>query len=140
LALIFFQVLILLTGNYGFFNLLAIALCLLLIADHYWLSWLRRRLLPQGYEDPRLGKNFWSGFLLVPILAVVFSLSVSAMRDRLGSSERAEAGWYQSLRSHLEPFHLANAYGLFAVMTKNRPEITVEGSRDGQEWKAYLFK
>jgi hypothetical protein len=32
-----------------------------------------------------------------------------------------------------------NAYGLFAVMTTTRPEIIVEGSNDGVEWKAYEF-
>jgi predicted DCC family thiol-disulfide oxidoreductase YuxK len=139
LGMIFFQCLILLTGNYGFFNLLAIALCLLLIADHYWPRWLRERLLPQGYEDSRIGKTFWSGFLLIPILAVIFSLSLSTMRDRL-ASEREETGWYEKWSEHLAPFHLANAYGLFAVMTKSRPEITIEGSRDGTEWQPYRFK
>jgi hypothetical protein len=38
------------------------------------------------------------------------------------------------------PFHLVNSYGLFSVMTTERPEIIVEGSEDGQDWKAYDFK
>jgi hypothetical protein len=33
-----------------------------------------------------------------------------------------------------------NGYGLFRVMTKKRPEIIVEGSDDGLEWKAYEFR
>ena len=33
-----------------------------------------------------------------------------------------------------------NSYGLFAVMTTERPEIIVEGSDDGVEWKAYEFR
>ena len=40
----------------------------------------------------------------------------------------------------LEPFHLVNRYGLFAIMTTKRYEIVVEGSMDGHEWKEYLFK
>src|SRR5258708_37473872 len=40
----------------------------------------------------------------------------------------------------LEPFHLVNGYGLFSVMTTFRPEIVVEGSRDGVNWLAYEFK
>jgi lipase maturation factor 1 len=39
----------------------------------------------------------------------------------------------------IEPFGLIGAYGAFAVMTKSRPEIIVEGSHDGVTWKAYEF-
>jgi lipase maturation factor 1 len=40
----------------------------------------------------------------------------------------------------LEPFRIANQYGLFAVMTRGRYEIEFQGSRDGQRWTAYLFR
>ena len=33
-----------------------------------------------------------------------------------------------------------NGYGLFRVITKERPEIILEGSDNGTEWKAYEFK
>ena len=45
-----------------------------------------------------------------------------------------------ALSRALSPFYVANHYGLFAVMTTARPEIIVEGSRDGTEWKAYEFR
>jgi len=37
-------------------------------------------------------------------------------------------------------FQLVNGYGLFAHMTTERPEIIVEGSRDGIDWKPYAFR
>ena len=40
----------------------------------------------------------------------------------------------------LEPFRIANRYGLFAVMTRGRYEIEFQGSQDGQNWKAYPFR
>jgi hypothetical protein len=40
----------------------------------------------------------------------------------------------------LEPFRIANQYGLFAVMTRGRYEIEFEGSNDGQNWTPYLFR
>jgi hypothetical protein len=40
----------------------------------------------------------------------------------------------------LEPFRIANRYGLFAVMTRGRYEIEFQGSNDGQTWTAYLFR
>jgi hypothetical protein len=39
----------------------------------------------------------------------------------------------------LEPFRVANRYGLFAVMTRGRYEIEFQGSNDGQNWVAYPF-
>jgi len=33
-----------------------------------------------------------------------------------------------------------NSYGLFRVMTKERPEIIIEGSYDALDWKPYEFK
>jgi len=40
----------------------------------------------------------------------------------------------------LEPFRIANQYGLFAVMTRGRYEIEFQGSDDGQNWEAYEFR
>jgi hypothetical protein len=40
----------------------------------------------------------------------------------------------------LEPFRIANQYGLFAVMTPHRYEIEFQGSNDGQTWVAYPFR
>lgn len=40
----------------------------------------------------------------------------------------------------LEPFRIANQYGLFAVMTRGRYEIEFQGSNDGQNWTPYPFQ
>jgi len=40
----------------------------------------------------------------------------------------------------LEPFRIANQYGLFAVMTRGRYEIEFQGSNDGKNWTPYLFR
>ena len=40
----------------------------------------------------------------------------------------------------LEPFRIANQYGLFAVMTGGRYEIEFQGSNDGVHWTAYPFR
>ena len=40
----------------------------------------------------------------------------------------------------LEPFRVANQYGLFAVMTPHRYEVEFQGSNDGQTWVAYPFR
>jgi lipase maturation factor 1 len=40
----------------------------------------------------------------------------------------------------LEPFRIANQYGLFAVMTRGRYEIEFQGSNDGENWTVYPFR
>jgi hypothetical protein len=40
----------------------------------------------------------------------------------------------------LEPFRIADRYGLFAVMTRGRYEIEFQGSNDGQTWVPYAFR
>ena len=40
----------------------------------------------------------------------------------------------------LEPFRIANRYGLFGVMTRGRYEIEFQGSNDDTNWIAYPFR
>jgi hypothetical protein len=40
----------------------------------------------------------------------------------------------------LEPFRIANRYGLFGIMTRGRYEIEYQGSADGKTWVAYPFR
>jgi hypothetical protein len=40
----------------------------------------------------------------------------------------------------LRQYQIVNRYGLFAVMTTSRPEIMIEGSNDGEQWKEYEFR
>jgi hypothetical protein len=40
----------------------------------------------------------------------------------------------------LEPFRIANRYGLFGVMTRGRYEIEFQGSNDGTNWVAFPFR
>jgi hypothetical protein len=40
----------------------------------------------------------------------------------------------------LEPFRIANRYGLFGIMTRGRYEIEFQGSEDGKTWIAYPFR
>ena len=40
----------------------------------------------------------------------------------------------------LDPFRIANRYGLFGIMTRGRYEIEFQGSEDGKNWVAYPFR
>ena len=76
---------------------------------------------------------------MAPVGLVLLVLSLVPML----STFRIEVGWPDTVlkvSAWAQPFRTVNSYGLFRVMTTERPEIIVEGSRDGVKWKTYEFK
>ena len=129
------QVLILATGNYGFFNLLALALCLTLLDDALLL-----RLFPRLRQAPPASstRGWHRGVAALPVAAFLL-LGLSELAVRVGAGallpEPALLGLDRARR-----YGLVGSYGLFAVMTKSRPEILLEGSADGATWQPYVFR
>jgi len=52
--------------------------------------------------------------------------------------ERSDA--IQATQRFLQPFTSLNTYGLFRIMTKDRPSLELQGSDDQAAWKSYGFK
>jgi predicted DCC family thiol-disulfide oxidoreductase YuxK len=137
------QLLILVTGNYTFFNWLTLALCLLLLDDFLLAKIMpfklgsrfpKARQIP-GDHPPRR----WPFPVLALVAAIIFAASSFLLAVTLGlrSPLLAPLGW---VAGELAPFRTVNNYGLFAVMTTQRDEIVVEGSDDGKTWRPYEFK
>lgn len=131
LAVIFIiglQVLIMLTGNYGFFNILTIGLCLGVLPDSSWgfkINWV---------ENTPISTP-------VALLAAVIVLPASAFWIIKSLSEKTKAlDFMLPFMRFFFPFRISNPYGLFAVMTRQRPELVLEGSNDGIHWLEYEFK
>jgi predicted DCC family thiol-disulfide oxidoreductase YuxK len=131
-----FQSLIALTGNYNFFNLLTMLLCVFLFDDAAL-----RRVIPRQFESLAQGRAplpVRSTTVIATMLAVIM-VPVGSNRiwqaltqtdlPMLGALTRAVSSWY-----------IVNPYGLFAVMTTTRPEIVIEGSADGNEWREYVLR
>jgi hypothetical protein len=70
------QVLIAATGNYGFFNLLTVVLCVLLLDDRCFPARWRARLAPADPSAAVPRGRGWPGWVLGPVAAVVLALSV----------------------------------------------------------------
>ncbi|MEE2834992.1 MAG: lipase maturation factor family protein [Myxococcota bacterium] len=114
-----------LTGNYGYFNLLTAALALLALDDRFWGGWTSKL----TYERPE--RAAWSarigaGALLLLTLVGLERHTATQVLAPLRPVQRAVA-----------PLRLTASYGLFAVMTQERPELVIEGSLDGAEWAPY---
>jgi hypothetical protein len=112
------QILIFLTGNYAFFNLLAIILALFLFIEP------TKGSRPKSHRSVDAVVGGFIFFVSACLMLQLFGLSTPGTRTILR--------W-------VEPLRLVNSYGLFAVMTTERQEIIVEGSNDGEHWLAYEF-
>ena len=136
------QVLILLTGNYAFFNGLTLALIVAVLDD-----WTLNRMLPRRFSQ-RLsrwlgngrapGLAGWQRRATVLVALVVAPISLMQISFSWGANYRWLAPTLAA-EAWLQPFRTVSSYGLFAVMTTERREIVVEGSDDGVTWLPYEF-
>ena len=126
LVYVAFQLAIVATGNYNFFNLLAMVLALSLLDDRALGIDAATGVRRPGRGLRRLGV---AGLILVS----TFGLLQAA---RMMAPELA-AGPLRPVLAAGERLHLASGYGLFAVMSQRRDELVIEGSLDGEDWRAY---
>lgn len=142
------QVGVILTGNYAFLNYIVLSLGFLLLSDFELLRLVARRWHPQSLDEAKEEQGFvplparlsalrylklviaTPCLLLVGYVTTVELIAMVAPRNPLPQSPVAI----------LEPFRIANQYGLFAVMTHGRYEIEFQGSENGVHWKPYAFQ
>jgi hypothetical protein len=138
-GIVLLMVLIGITGNYNFFNLLTVALCILLLDDAFWRMVLPKQRLAWLDQPRRPGWTVWLRRPVHLALAVVVIIaSTGHALYRLGWN-RDLVDKARPLMARVQPFRSINSYGLFANMTETRPEIIIEGSNDVTEWKPYEF-
>ncbi len=138
---------ILLTGNYNFFNVLTIFICLFLFDDAAIKRVIPDRLLSSRlFEGRFLSTSSNAKEISVGKFALSCTLVMAAISFYMGGTQigRIVSGDREMLDSPvyriLYPFGVVNAYGPFAVMTKVRNEIVIEGSADTVIWQEYEFK
>jgi len=127
-----FQAAIILTANYAFLNYIVLFLGVLLLDDRF----LVRAGLPALPEVPARPRN--KAIVLVERVALCGVLAVTIAEAPLVSRALPRELLWPAIA--LQPFRIANSYGLFAVMTDERFEIEFQGSRDGQTWTPYPFR
>lgn len=141
-VLILLQILIMLTGNFAFFNWLTIAICITLLDDFAIES-----ITPRSLRCRRRWRKHRSVRPTKQTIALIVSSVIIVFIGTLNVLQLCRMfGFGSFINFTLQPavklqhaFHLVNNYGLFAVMTKTRPEIIIEGSNDKTNWKEYQF-
>ena len=155
-----FEVSIIATANYTFLNYLVLLLGVLLLDDRF-LEWV----LPLRFREWIRGKRAMAaaGGTGEAVKAPELASARAEWRERFTPLRRLFAGACLGLVFYsttvlllwmfmpglplpaapvqaLEPFRIANSYGLFAVMTHERYEIEFQGTLDGKTWVAYPFR
>jgi hypothetical protein len=150
------QIGVILTANYTFLNYLVLVLGFLLLDDR-----LVRRFIPERFNLPAAiqpvdeGPAPTSDDVSAPQPSRI-SLHLHSLRVALAAVFLTWIGYATSAEligmllrpsplpmapvEALEPFRIANEYGLFAVMTRGRYEIEFQGSNDNQNWTPYPFR
>jgi hypothetical protein len=149
---------VILTANYTFLNYLVLSLGVLLLDDLYLEPWRERfrPKVPYAETPPRLAEpadtSASAGRAAAPwrlavkrtdlllagfLMTWIFYCTTAQLFAMVAPRFPLPAGPVRAL----EPFRIANQYGLFAVMTTGRYEIEFQGSNDGGlTWKAYPFR
>ncbi len=137
---------VILTANYAFLNYLVLALAVLLLDDQFLLRVIPRQ-WRSGLQPPPLGEesrsiawmHHWNALrMAVPVLVLSWIFYATTV-PLLQMFWREIPLPIQPVVA-LEPFRIANQYGLFAVMTPHRYEIEFQGSTDGTTWVSYPFR
>ena len=129
------------TGNYGFFNLLTLVLCLPLIDDAALVRLgIRPRDAELPVESPARRALVLVAFPLLLGLSLLSVVRELAFTVPGGLGLRWWPRWANETMDVVAPLRSINGYGLFRVMTIDRPELILEGSRDGMRWEAYDFR
>jgi len=147
-GLIFLQVMIIITGNYGFFNLLTVLLCLSLLDDQTIPASIRLFFEPKNNESRPIDLH---GRLQSAVGALVLfmfvwtgcyylRLDLRGNRSNITGAGISTSGVTRSLIRSAGYSRSMNSYGLFRVMTTTRPEIIIAHSSDGENWIAYQFE
>jgi hypothetical protein len=135
---------VILTGNYAFLNYIVVALGFLLVDDTYL-----RGLVPARFRggldsaqvpEPAERRAFMHALRTASVVLCAVILGWIGYATAAELINLVASGMVpMQPAAVLEPFRIANQYGLFAVMTRGRYEIEFQGSNDGQNWQPYLF-
>jgi Lipase maturation factor len=147
-----FEIGIILTANYAFLNYLVLSLGILLLDDRA-IEWLLPERIRSLVEwKPKLSPivsrvhdwcERWREILRplrISVSATCLGLVFYVASVQLAGMFVSDLPLPQQPVEWLEPFRIANQYGLFAVMTHARYEIEFQGSNDGKTWISYPFR
>ena len=133
------QLLIILTSNHNWFNILTIILCLFLFDDKAIRKVLPASLCSWLLQQKQLAAI--SSLLRIPCYAFasVILLTSTIQLSEMASGSRISGNAGRVL-DYIQRWSLANPYHVFPTVNRQRVELLIEGTSDGRTWLPYRFK
>lgn len=139
LAIVAFQVSLILSGNLSFLNWLTIAIAIACFDDAALARVLPAGLVRRaaGLDDRAPRASRLQHGVVIALCALVGVLSYDPVINMLSPRQR--------MNSSFDPLHLVNTYGAFGSVGKTRDEVILEGTSDRlptqqSRWLEYEFK
>ena len=133
ITLLVFQIILILSGNLSFINLVSLAAVFAAFNDDFLQAFLPSFIVDRATDaasnaspDPHYAA--WAFFALAAILSIPVIKNFFSRRQLMNAS--------------FNQFHLMNAYGAFGTVGRKRFELVVKGAysrEDSAEWKEYEF-
>ncbi len=130
LLTVYFQLMLILSGNLSWLNYLTIVLCISCFDDAFW-----SQIIP--WSAVIVPTPIAWDFVIIAFALLIIGLSIRPTINLLMSG--------QLMNASFDPLHLVNTYGAFGSVSSRRFEVIIEGTHspvadDFSEWHEYEFR
>ena len=138
LLLVFFQILLIFSGNLSFINCLTLAATVACFDDSFLRHVLPRFITRKAEQAEQNSKpRLWPTRMSYAVAILVLLLSIPVVQNMLSPR--------QIMNTSFDRLRLVNTYGLFGTVGKKRHELIIEGTTDesvdtNTDWRPYEFK
>jgi len=138
LMLVFFQILLILSGNLSFINWLTLTASVACFDDSFLRHVLPRSITQKAEQAEKYSKSeLWPSRMSYALMILVFLLSIPVVQNMMSPR--------QIMNTSFDRLRLVNTYGLFGTIGKKRHELIIEGTTDESvdthtSWRSYEFK
>eukprot|EP01084_Bolivina_argentea_P314484 544712_1 len=145
LIFIMFQLILVFGGNYSYLSYLTIVQCIIIFDDKFFMDLFYlfcsdnfvndiENMINETYNSYQINYSYFSIGFMINLMLFIFTMYLSHKPLKtILTGKRAHDYSFNN-------WHLVNGYAAFSHMTKDRHEIVILGSNDGQTWKEYGFK
>lgn len=134
-GVLIFQLMIVATGNYNFFNLLTMLLCFFLFDDQALAIISPKRLVDfirsHAHASSRAAK-----YVTALVALIVVPVGLDRLYEPFAHQHLPVIG---AVTNAINPLLIVNPYGLFITTTTTRPELVIQGSGDNVHWRDYVM-
>ncbi|MEN8212879.1 MAG: lipase maturation factor family protein [Pseudomonadota bacterium] len=134
---ILIQLLIIMTSNHNWINLLTILLCIFLLDDRIVARVVPARLANRIHSTGTVHESKPHNLFCAAVAVLILTASLSWMFEMITGKGSVKP--VREIALNVRSFGQGNVFHVFPTMQVERQELQIEGSQDGIEWRSYEF-